>query len=108
MTIEDFIADAKAKAESAAAAIKAFFEAHPEIEAYAEPALTNAADTLVGVAATEVEKVAPPSFDTYVADAQAAIDAKLASDIAALTDKANSDKAALTTAQQALASVAAK
>lgn len=107
MDIDTFIADAKAKAESIAATIKAFFEAHPEIAADAEPALATAADTLVGVATTEVEKVAPQSLDSIITAGQAAIDTKLQADIAALTDTANTQKAALATAQQALAAVPA-
>jgi len=106
VNIEEAWADAQAKAESIAATIKAFFTNHPEIAAEAEPALATAADTLVGVATTEVEKVAPPSIDSLIAAGSAAIDAKLQSDIQALTDKAAADKAALATAQQALAAVA--
>jgi hypothetical protein len=108
MTLDEFLADAQAKASAAATAIKDFFAAHPEISADAEPVLAGAADTLVGVATTEVEKVAPPSLDSIIADGQAALDAKLQSDIQALTDTANSQKAALATAQQALASAPAQ
>lgn len=83
MNIEAFVTAAKAKAEEAAARLKALFEALPvEFQHPALEAAQAGVNDLVDLAATEIEKVAPPSIDALIeaekAKAQAIADAKIA------------------------------
>lgn len=114
MTIEQFVADAKAKAIAVETALKDFFTANPQV---AQVVNTGAASTVdAGIADLKnaleatVEKDAPaiaPTADAILNAASAAIDTKLAADIAALTETANTAKAALVTSAPSIAAALA-
>jgi len=102
MTVSEFIADAQAKAESVAAKIRAFFEAHPDLESDAAADLKTGIDTLGTVAQATVEHDAPASAQTVLDEAIAAIQAKADTDAAAIQADAQAHIAALQTAKAAV------
>jgi len=92
MTLSEFIADVKAKAETVETELVNFFAAHPQIEADATQAANQAVTALKNAASAEVTALAPSlppeavsALDAAILAAQQAGQAQIA-DIQADTD----------------------
>lgn len=106
---QTFISEAKSAISNLGSAVKAFFEAHPELETDAANGLRDAADAAAPLAEAAVEEVAPQSLadviDAAIAkeeqDANAAA-GEIAADAAARTQKLHADSSARIEALQAV------
>lgn len=102
MTYDEFVADAKAKAQAACDAIRAFFVAHPEVQSDAADLARAAADDLSTVATNEVNAVAPKSAQQILDNAIDAIRQKAEADATAVKADAQTHIAALEAAKSAV------
>lgn len=99
MTVEDFIADAKAKASAVVTFLENFNAAHPEVASAEADALNAGVADLATVATAEVEKAAPPSADGLLDAAINAAETEAQSQIDAITEAKNAKVAALQSAK---------
>lgn len=102
MTLSDFVAEVKAKAAAAEAALATFFAAHPEVEADAATAATQAVSAVTTAAQAEVESQGaslPPEVGAALDTAITATQAEADSQIKAIQDATAAKVASLQAAK---------